>query len=143
MKSIKLLEEQIEIYDQLTKEKEQRLNEISEELEKYQEQYDNYKGKLDGLKHLLEVVKEDFESVKSDKITEEKIENKKLVGVVEWFNAEKGYGFIKTDEQSVFAHFADIICEGFKCLDEGDDVEFYITDGQRGPQAREITKISK
>lgn len=64
-------------------------------------------------------------------------------GTVKWFNAEKGFGFISTEEgQDVFAHFSAIQSEGFKTLDEGQKVEFDVEEGQRGPQAVNITKLS-
>ncbi|MGT2958328.1 cold-shock protein [Streptococcus bovimastitidis] len=64
-------------------------------------------------------------------------------GTVKWFNAEKGFGFISTEEgQDVFAHFSAIQSDGFKTLDEGQKVEFDVEDGQRGPQAVNITKLS-
>ncbi|EFR44363.1 MULTISPECIES: cold-shock protein [Streptococcus] len=64
-------------------------------------------------------------------------------GTVKWFNAEKGFGFISTEEgQDVFAHFSAIQSDGFKTLDEGQKVEFDVEEGQRGPQAVNITKLS-
>lgn len=63
------------------------------------------------------------------------------VGRVKWFNAEKGYGFIETEgSDDVFAHFSAIQAQGFKKLNEGDEVEFEIEPGQRGkgPQAKNI-----
>ncbi|MGT2933723.1 cold-shock protein [Streptococcus catagoni] len=64
-------------------------------------------------------------------------------GTVKWFNAEKGFGFISTENgQDVFAHFSAIQSNGFKSLDEGQKVEFDIEEGQRGPQAVNITKLS-
>ncbi|MCE4047112.1 MULTISPECIES: cold-shock protein [Bacillaceae] len=62
-------------------------------------------------------------------------------GKVKWFNAEKGFGFIETSEgQDVFVHFSAIQSEGFKTLDEGQEVSFDIEEGQRGPQAANVTK---
>ncbi|WP_077323191.1 cold-shock protein [Streptococcus pseudoporcinus] len=64
-------------------------------------------------------------------------------GTVKWFNAEKGFGFISTEEgQDVFAHFSAIQSDGFKTLDEGQKVKFDVEEGQRGPQAVNITKLS-
>ncbi|WP_010302980.1 cold-shock protein [Kurthia senegalensis] len=63
-------------------------------------------------------------------------------GTVKWFNAEKGFGFIEIEgENDVFVHFSEIQGEGFKTLDEGQKVEFEVTDGQRGPQAANVTKL--
>lgn len=63
-------------------------------------------------------------------------------GTVKWFNAEKGYGFISTDDgEDVFVHFSAIQGEGFKALEEGQKVQFEVTEGQRGPQASNVTKI--
>ncbi|HWJ76860.1 MAG TPA: cold-shock protein [Niallia sp.] len=62
-------------------------------------------------------------------------------GKVKWFNAEKGFGFIETAEgQDVFVHFSAIQSEGFKTLDEGQEVSFDIEEGQRGPQAANVVK---
>lgn len=62
-------------------------------------------------------------------------------GKVKWFNAEKGYGFITTDEgKDVFVHYSAIQCDGFKTLDEGQSVSFDITESDRGPQAANVTK---
>lgn len=63
-------------------------------------------------------------------------------GTVKWFNAEKGYGFISVDgEGDVFAHYTAITGDGFKSLEEGQQVEFEITEGARGPQAANIVKL--
>jgi len=63
-------------------------------------------------------------------------------GKVKWFNAEKGYGFIESDEgQDVFVHFSAIQSEGFKTLEEGQAVEFEITEGNRGAQASNVTLV--
>lgn len=66
-----------------------------------------------------------------------------VVGTVKWFNESKGFGFIAQENgPDVFAHFSAIVGSGFKTLTEGQKVEFTITDGQKGPQAENITPIS-
>jgi CspA family cold shock protein len=63
-------------------------------------------------------------------------------GTVKWFNNQKGYGFITVENgNDVFAHHSEIQGEGFKSLDEGDQVEFEIKEGPKGPQATNIVKI--
>ncbi|BFH64241.1 cold shock domain-containing protein [Paenibacillus sp. KQZ6P-2] len=65
-----------------------------------------------------------------------------MKGTVKWFNAEKGYGFIQVEGgEDVFVHFSAIQGDGFKTLDEGQEVEFEITEGNRGPQAANVTKL--
>ena len=65
-----------------------------------------------------------------------------MQGKVKWFNAEKGYGFIEgQDGKDVFVHFSAIEQEGFKTLDEGQEVEFEVVEGARGPQAANVTKL--
>jgi CspA family cold shock protein len=60
-------------------------------------------------------------------------------GTVKWFNAEKGFGFIAVDGgQDVFVHFSAIQGDGYKSLDEGQRVEFEVTQGQKGPQADQV-----
>ena len=62
-------------------------------------------------------------------------------GKVKWFNAEKGFGFIERENgDDVFVHFSAIQGEGFKTLEEGQDVTFDIEQGARGPQAANVTK---
>jgi CspA family cold shock protein len=64
-----------------------------------------------------------------------------MQGKVKWFNAEKGFGFIEREGgDDVFVHFSAIKMEGYKSLEEGQRVEFDITNGQRGPQAENVTK---
>jgi CspA family cold shock protein len=64
-----------------------------------------------------------------------------MQGKVKWFNAEKGYGFIETEEGGdVFVHFSAIQMDGYKSLEEGQTVEFDIVQGARGPQAANVTK---
>ncbi|MDD7757963.1 cold-shock protein [Aerococcus suis] len=62
-------------------------------------------------------------------------------GTVKWFNADKGFGFIEREGDSdVFVHFSAIQGEGFKTLEEGQNVTFEIEDGERGPQAANVEK---
>jgi len=64
-------------------------------------------------------------------------------GTVKWFNAEKGYGFITgEDGADVFVHFSAINGEGFKSLDEGQAVTYDLTEGARGMQAANVTKLT-
>lgn len=65
-----------------------------------------------------------------------------MTGKVKWFNAEKGFGFIeREDGDDVFVHFSAINAEGFKTLEEGQDVEFEIVEGNRGPQAANVSSL--
>ncbi len=65
-----------------------------------------------------------------------------MQGKVKWFNPEKGYGFIEVDEgKDVFVHYSEIQEEGFKTLEEGQEVEFEIVEGSRGPQAANVVKM--
>ncbi len=62
-------------------------------------------------------------------------------GTVKWFNDSKGYGFIsRTNGKDVFVHFSSIAGDGFKSLQEGDQVSFEVQDGERGPQAINVIK---
>ncbi|MBC2575865.1 cold-shock protein [Peptostreptococcus canis] len=64
------------------------------------------------------------------------------IGVVKWFNNEKGFGFISVEgENDIFVHFSAIQGEGYKSLEEGQKVEFEIVDGSKGPQAANVTRI--
>ena len=63
-------------------------------------------------------------------------------GTVKWFNATKGYGFISTENgDDVFVHYSAIEQDGFKTLEEGQQVEFEIVQGEKGPQATNVTKL--
>ncbi len=63
-------------------------------------------------------------------------------GEVKWFDAKKGYGFIERDEgDDVFVHFSAIQEDGFKTLEDGQEVEFEIVEGDRGPQAENVVKL--
>jgi CspA family cold shock protein len=63
-------------------------------------------------------------------------------GTVKWFNGQKGYGFItKDDGQDVFVHYSAIQGEGFRTLDEGQRVQFEITEGPKGLQATNVSKL--
>ncbi|ADL13059.1 cold-shock protein [Acetohalobium arabaticum] len=63
-------------------------------------------------------------------------------GTVKWFDGKKGYGFIEVPgEDDVFVHFSAIEEEGFKTLEEGQEVQFKVVEGDKGPQAEEVTKI--
>ncbi len=65
-----------------------------------------------------------------------------MTGKVKWFNSEKGYGFITTDEgNDIFAHYSQIQKDGFKSLEEGERVSFDVVDGDKGPQASNIESI--
>ena len=63
-------------------------------------------------------------------------------GTVKWFNESKGYGFITADEgKDVFVHYSAIMGDGFKTLGEGQKVSFEIVNGEKGPQAANVSKI--
>ncbi len=63
-------------------------------------------------------------------------------GKVKWFNDQKGFGFIEREEgDDVFVHFSAIQDEGFKSLNEGQEVEFEIVEGDRGPQAANVVAL--
>lgn len=65
-----------------------------------------------------------------------------MTGKVKWFNSEKGFGFIEREGgDDVFVHFSAIQSEGFKTLEEGQEVEFEIVDGDRGPQVANVVKL--
>jgi cold shock protein len=66
------------------------------------------------------------------------------VGTVKWFNADKGFGFIAPESgEDVFVHFSAIQSTGYRSLDEGQPVEFDITQGQRGPQAANVRPLER
>ena len=62
-------------------------------------------------------------------------------GTVKWFNADKGYGFIQPDEggDDLFVHFSAINVQGYKTLEDGQAVTFEVTEGQKGPQASDVS----
>jgi CspA family cold shock protein len=74
----------------------------------------------------------------------ERLRRKKYMqnGKVKWFNNEKGFGFIEVEGgDDVFVHFSAIQGEGFKSLEEGQEVSFEIVEGNRGPQAANVVKL--
>lgn len=63
-------------------------------------------------------------------------------GTVKWFNAKKGYGFISDENgDDIFVHFSALNMSGFKVLEEDDKVEFEVIEGEKGPQAANVTKL--
>ena len=65
-----------------------------------------------------------------------------MKGTVKWFNNQKGYGFISDEEgKDVFVHFSGLNMEGYKTLEEGASVEFDVVQGEKGPQATNVTKL--
>jgi cold shock protein len=68
--------------------------------------------------------------------------SERIVGTVKWFNTGKGYGFIsREDGKDVFVHYSAIKSEGFRNLEEGQKVEFEVEQGQKGPQAVNVTVL--
>ncbi|BDR15753.1 cold-shock protein [Vibrio mytili] len=67
----------------------------------------------------------------------------KVTGSVKWFNETKGFGFLSQDNggQDVFVHFNAIVADGFKTLTEGQKVSFNVEQGNKGPQATEVTPL--
>jgi len=64
-------------------------------------------------------------------------------GIVKWFNPQKGFGFIATDDgQDIFVHYSDVKCEGYRTLSENDTVTFDIVDGEKGPRAENVVVVS-
>jgi CspA family cold shock protein len=64
-------------------------------------------------------------------------------GTVKWFNGEKGYGFIRPDDggEDLFVHYSGIEGSGFRSLEEGDKVSYEVTQGKKGPQAQNVSKV--
>ncbi len=63
---------------------------------------------------------------------------------VKWFDAQKGYGFIRRDgESDVFVHYSAILEEGYRTLNDGEEVEYEIVETDRGPQARNVRRLQK
>ena len=66
----------------------------------------------------------------------------RVTGTVKWFSRVKGYGFISRDDgEDVFVHYSAISGDGFKTLEQGQRVEFEVTDGKKGPQAANVVKV--
>lgn len=66
-----------------------------------------------------------------------------MTGTVKWFNAEKGYGFIKDEEgKDIFVHFSSINSDGYKALEEGQKVTYDLVESDRGPQAKNVTVVT-
>lgn len=65
-----------------------------------------------------------------------------MTGTVKWFNNQKGYGFISDSEgNDIFVHYSGLVMDGFKTLEEGQAVEFEVTEGAKGPQATNVVKL--
>ena len=66
----------------------------------------------------------------------------RVTGTVKWFNATKGFGFIQQDEgEDVFVHYSAISGDGYRSLEEGQRVEFVVVQGEKGPQAQDVTPV--
>ena len=66
----------------------------------------------------------------------------RVKGKVKWFNASKGYGFVEREgDTDVFVHYSAIQGDGYKSLEEGQEVEFDVTSGKKGPQAENVVKL--
>ena len=64
-------------------------------------------------------------------------------GTVKWFNNQKGYGFISDSEgKDIFVHYSGLNMDGYKSLEEGQEVEFEVINGEKGPQATNVTKLA-
>lgn len=66
------------------------------------------------------------------------------IGKVKWFNTKKGFGFIRKEdsEQDIFVHYTSIMGDGFKALQEGEDVQFELVEGPKGLQAQNVSKMN-
>ena len=65
-----------------------------------------------------------------------------MKGTVKWFNSQKGYGFISDETgNDVFLHYSGLNMNGFKTIDEGQEVEFDVVEGSKGPRATNVTKL--
>ena len=65
-----------------------------------------------------------------------------MTGTVKWFNNQKGYGFISDSEgNDIFVYYSGLVMDGFKTLEEGQAVEFEVTEGSKGPQATNVVKL--
>jgi CspA family cold shock protein len=68
----------------------------------------------------------------------------RVTGTVKWFNASKGFGFIEQDEgEDVFVHYSAIAGDGYRSLEEGQRVEYDVVEGERGPQAQEVSALEE
>lgn len=66
----------------------------------------------------------------------------RVTGTVKWFNATKGFGFIEQDEgEDVFVHYSAIVGDGYRSLDEGQRVEYVVVQGEKGPQAQDVSPV--
>ena len=65
-----------------------------------------------------------------------------MTGNVKWFNAEKGFGFIRTEEEKdIFVHYSQIVQDGYKSLNEGEAVRFEIFESEKGLQAKNVERV--
>jgi cold shock protein len=85
-----------------------------------------------------------YEGYGKNPIVQERMTMARTQGTVKWFNGDKGYGFITPESgPDLFVHYSEIQGGGFRSLNEGDKVEFEITEGKKGKQASAVTVISK